>query len=147
MGTKRPHSDLSTMHASRQANLQVQPSSQHTPNKRARNTPHHLPPKPSAHLLRKKIRDTARVLDHASNMPADARIESERALAGYRQDLEAVEEGRRRAKIIRKYHMVRFFGTWFFTLASCSPLRFLCFLESPWGKGKGFGGEDTSPLI
>ena len=57
-------------------------------------------------------------------MPADARVESERALAGYRQDLAAVEEGKRRAKMVGRYHMVRFFGALF-----SSHLRTIWFLE------------------
>lgn len=107
MGTKRLHTDLSDVHASRKANLQPH---DHHANKRARKDDHLTSNRPSTNLLRKKIRDTTRVLNHASHLPADARIEYERALAGYKQDLETVEEGKRRSKMIKKYHMVRFFG-------------------------------------
>jgi len=64
----------------------------------------------SLNLLKKKIRDTTRLLRHAENMPAGVRIENERALAGYKQDLEAADEGKRKSKMIKRYHMVRFFG-------------------------------------
>ena len=47
-------------------------------------------------------------------------VAQERALAGYRQDLERIEGAKRRNKMISKYHMVRFFGWFFFFF----PLRF-----------------------
>lgn len=46
-------------------------------------------------------------------MPADVRIEKERALAGYQADLEKSKStvgSKRRNDIISRYHMVRFFG-------------------------------------
>ena len=43
-------------------------------------------------------------------MPADVRLSNERALKAYQQDLLAAEQERRRQKMIKKYHMVRFFG-------------------------------------
>ncbi len=107
MGTKRPHTDLSDVHASRKAKLQAHDNHAH---KRARKADHFTSNRPSTNLLRKKIRDTTRLLNHSTDLPADTRIEYERALAGYKQDLEAVEEGKRKSKLISRYHMVRFFG-------------------------------------
>ena len=44
------------------------------------------------------------------DLPADIRVEKERALAGYERDLEmGIEEGKKE-EMISKYHMVRFFG-------------------------------------
>ncbi|MCJ1307330.1 18S rRNA maturation protein [Agyrium rufum] len=69
-----------------------------------------LTSKPSStSLLKTKIRDLTRHLEHARNMPAGLRVEKERALAGYRGDLRKLEEENHRKKMIGKYHMVRFF--------------------------------------
>ncbi|KAL8825760.1 MAG: hypothetical protein Q9170_007667 [Blastenia crenularia] len=63
----------------------------------------------SVSALRAKIRDVSRVLDHAQTLPLDVRIEKERALAGYKQDLETAQHEKERQRLIKKYHMVRFF--------------------------------------
>jgi len=60
--------------------------------------------------LKSKIRDLTRVLEHADHLPPGVRIEKERALAGYRMDLENAEEEKRTKEMIGRYHMVRFFG-------------------------------------
>ncbi|KAI9875463.1 MAG: 18S rRNA maturation protein [Pleopsidium flavum] len=109
MGTKRSYSesnDLTGVHASRQGNLQQQDN--HAQKRVRKPQPFSSMPA-SMHLLKKKIRDTTRLLEHAENMPAGVRIENERALAGYKQELEAADEGRRKSKMIKRYHMVRFF--------------------------------------
>ncbi|MCJ1465420.1 18S rRNA maturation protein [Pseudocyphellaria aurata] len=59
--------------------------------------------------LKKKIRDTTRVLNYSDKLPADVRIEKERALIGYQHDLDQVASKKRRKEMIKKYHMVRFF--------------------------------------
>lgn len=64
----------------------------------------------SVNALKSKIRDVKRVLEHARNLPLEVRIEKERALAGYRQDLEEAEHEKERQRMIKRYHMVRFFG-------------------------------------
>ena len=51
-----------------------------------------------------------RTLDRSENLPADVRVEKERALAGYKLDLEKAEYEKRKQQMIKKYHMVRFFG-------------------------------------
>lgn len=78
----------------------------------------------SINRLKKKIRNTVRVLDHSDQLPAGVRIEKERALLGYRQDLEQATLKKRRQLMIKKYHMVRFFGQYL-------PLYFaqLCLLH------------------
>jgi len=60
--------------------------------------------------LKSKIRDLTRVLEHADHLPPGVRIEKERALVGYRMDLENAEEEKRTKEMIGRYHMVRFFG-------------------------------------
>ena len=64
---------------------------------------------PSVNPLKSKIRDLTRALQH-SDLPADIRVEKERALAGYEQDLEKALKEKRKRELIGKYHMVRFFG-------------------------------------
>lgn len=64
----------------------------------------------SINRLKKKIRDTTRVLNHSDKLPAGVRIEKERALVGYQHDLEQAALKKRRQQMITKYHMVRFFG-------------------------------------
>ncbi|OAL73983.1 rRNA-processing protein EFG1 [Trichophyton violaceum] len=63
---------------------------------------------PSVNDLKSKIRATKRLLEHSKTLPADVRIEKERALKGYQRDLEKVEENRARNAMISKYHFVRF---------------------------------------
>ncbi|KAE8157366.1 hypothetical protein BDV40DRAFT_50952 [Aspergillus tamarii] len=62
---------------------------------------------PSVNELKKRIRDVKRLLNRV-DLPADARIVQERALAGYENDLEEEENRRERSKMIKKYHFVRF---------------------------------------
>lgn len=69
-------------------------------------TPH---PSTAVNNLKRKIRDVSRALERSEHMPADIRVEKERALVGYRQDLEASEYEKRKRTMIKKYHMVRFF--------------------------------------
>lgn len=64
---------------------------------------------PSVNDLKKRIRDVKRLLQKP-NLPADARILQERALAGYEQDLADENVRRERSQIISKYHFVRFLG-------------------------------------
>lgn len=65
---------------------------------------------PSVAPLKSKIHDLKRALQHNERMPADVRIEKERALAGYKQDLESAEKEKQKQVMIGRYHMVRFFG-------------------------------------
>lgn len=60
--------------------------------------------------IKKKIRDLSQLLETSPDMTADVRVENERALAGYKQDLSAAKNHQRNNKMISKYHMVRFFG-------------------------------------
>lgn len=60
--------------------------------------------------IKKRIRDVSRRLEHAEDLPADVRAEDERALAAYQQELASAEAEKIKQKMIKKYHMVRFFG-------------------------------------
>ncbi|KAL8812252.1 MAG: hypothetical protein Q9223_007337 [Gallowayella weberi] len=86
------------------------------PHKKGRKPPQALPSRPnttSINALKSVIRNVSRVLDHDQNLPLDIRIEKERALAGYKQDLEKAQLEKERQRMIKKYHMVRFFGQYF----------------------------------
>ncbi|GFF52535.1 rRNA-processing protein efg1 [Aspergillus udagawae] len=61
----------------------------------------------SVNELKKRIRDVKRLLNRV-DLPADARIVQERALAGYEKDLEDELARRNRSQMIKKYHFVRF---------------------------------------
>lgn len=80
------------------------------PTKRPRREAPANPPSPSVNYLKGKIRDVTRTLERSKNLPEDVRIEKERALAGYKLDLENAENEKRKKNMITKYHMVRFFG-------------------------------------
>lgn len=51
-----------------------------------------------------------RKLERVDGLSADVRIEDERALAAYQQELVDAEAEKLRNRMIGKYHMVRFFG-------------------------------------
>lgn len=69
----------------------------------------------SVNELKRRIRDVKRLLQKP-NLPADARILQERALAGYEQDLADENARRERSQMISKYHFVRFLGkSWNFS--------------------------------
>ena len=112
MGTKRPHHHDSM----------PEPASQRTPNHPSkRRKPNDFAPRgvksASVNQLKSKIRDLTRALEHSDHLPAGVRIEKERALAGYKQDVEKIHEDKRKSELIKKYHMVRFFGGLFLALA------------------------------
>ena len=105
MGTKRPHHNDSIPESvsRRHPNL----------NSKRRKLDDFAPPttKPaSVNQLKSKIRDLTRALEHSDRLPAGVRVEKERALAGYKQDVENIHKDKRKSELIKKYHMVRFFG-------------------------------------
>ncbi|TVY15659.1 rRNA-processing protein efg1 [Lachnellula arida] len=63
----------------------------------------------SVNDIKKRIRNVTRRLERVEDLPANVRIEDERALAAYQQELAAAEAEKIRQKMIKKYHMVRFF--------------------------------------
>ncbi|CZT03639.1 related to rRNA-processing protein efg1 [Rhynchosporium agropyri] len=63
----------------------------------------------SVNAIKKRIRDVSRRLERSENAPADKKLEDERALIAYQQELADAEAEKIRQKMIKKYHMVRFF--------------------------------------
>ena len=78
--------------------------------RRRRDGPSGPPSSASINHIKGKLRDVTRTLERSKNLPADVRVEKERALAGYKLDLENAENEKRKQQMIKKYHMVRFFG-------------------------------------
>lgn len=64
----------------------------------------------SVSTLKKRRRDLRRLLEHSGKLPADVRVRYERELAACDADIEAASEHAERSRMIKKYHMVRFFG-------------------------------------
>ena len=114
MAPKRKHQEIEpqeTVHASRQ--FQVYGSAPKPAKKPRRSEPPIY--KKQAHTssvnaVKKRIRDVTRRLERAQDLPANVRVEDERALVAYQQELAAAEAEKQRQKMIKKYHMVRFFG-------------------------------------
>lgn len=63
----------------------------------------------SINPIKSKIRDVTRLLERSEHLNAAIRIEKERALASFKQDLEQAQREKKKQQMIKKYHMVRFF--------------------------------------
>ena len=114
MSSKRKISESDpreAIHPSRQAQV---PSSNPKPPKKPRRTEPAVYKKQahasSVNAIKKRIRDVSRRLVRAKDLPATVRMEDERALEAYQQELAAADAEKSRQKMIKKYHMVRFFG-------------------------------------
>ncbi|EDP53949.1 18S rRNA maturation protein [Aspergillus fumigatus] len=101
---KRAHSDSTT--TSKRKYHEGSEDSQPAKKKKV-HPPKHEHNYPSVNELKKRIRDVKRLLNRV-DLPADARIVQERALAGYEKDLEDELARRHRSQMIKKYHFVRF---------------------------------------
>jgi hypothetical protein len=100
------------VHTTRQAQISHHANSQRSKKRRRIEPPVHKKQAhaSSVHAVKKRIRDVKRRLERCQDLPATIRVEDERALAVYEQELAAALEEKTRQKMIRKYHMVRFFG-------------------------------------
>jgi hypothetical protein len=130
MAQKRKHQESEpqeAVHASRQ--FQVYGSNP-KPVKKPRRTEPRVYKKQahasSVNAIKKRMRDVTRKLERSEDLPANVRIEDERALAAYQQELVAAEAEKVKQKMIKKYHMVRFFGETPLYLAS-SIILTVCF--------------------
>jgi hypothetical protein len=63
----------------------------------------------SVNTIKKHIRDITRRLERP-DLPANVLADSERALSAFRQELHQASLEKQTQKMIKKYHMVRFFG-------------------------------------
>ena len=109
MGSKHPYDD--SVHPSRRQNI---PSATSRPAKKQRKETDEASRQPlstkAISVLKPKIRDLSRLLAHCDRLPADVRLEKERALASYEADLQEAMEEKKKSEMISRYHMVRFFG-------------------------------------
>ncbi|PVH87045.1 hypothetical protein DL98DRAFT_556999 [Cadophora sp. DSE1049] len=110
MATKRKHQETEpeeAVHPSRQFQVPVKPA------KKLRRFEPAVYKKQahasSVNAIKKRIRDVTRRLERSENAPADKKLEDERALTAYQQELAGAEAEKIRQKMIKKYHMVRFF--------------------------------------
>lgn len=66
----------------------------------------------SFHAIKKRARAIGRLLARENTkLPADKQNELERELAAHKQRIADAQSKKDRSKMIGKYHMVRFFGT------------------------------------
>jgi hypothetical protein len=112
MATKRPHSAMDVVHPSRQAQMPGSAKKLRRMQPPIFNKQTHAS---SVNAIKKRIRDVKRRLERSQNLPATIRVEDERALAAHEQELAAADEEKTRQKMIKKYHMVRFFGMSYFS--------------------------------
>lgn len=104
MATKRP---APSVHPSRQEQVPDEP-------RRKRQKPNHIGGRSfkKAHTvndLKSQIRSLTRLLEHNDDLPANVRIEKERALQTARHDLAEEQRARARSDMIGRYHKIRFF--------------------------------------
>ncbi|KAK5125316.1 hypothetical protein LTR85_000425 [Meristemomyces frigidus] len=104
MATKRP---APSVHPSRQEQVPDEP-------RRKRQKPNHLGSKSfkKAHTvndLKSQIRSLTRLLEHNDDLPANIRIEKERALQTAQHDLDEEQRAKKRSDMIGRYHKIRFF--------------------------------------
>lgn len=82
--------------------------------KPTRNPPPAEKERASVNELKKRIRNATRLLAR-DDLPADARIVQERALAGFEEEMRAEVRRRERSEMISRYHFVRFLGEFSFS--------------------------------
>lgn len=113
MSGKRSHDQLEGIHESRQQQLHEDGAIKMPVAKKRREGPPKIRKQvhaSSVNAVKKRIRDVTRLLSKGDDLPADVRLENERALAAYKQELAEADEEKVRQRMIKKYHMVRFFG-------------------------------------
>ncbi|CAK4033469.1 rRNA-processing EFG1 [Lecanosticta acicola] len=84
----------------------------HKPNEHQRRPNHGKKSFKKAHPvneLKSSIRSLRRLLDRQENLPADVRVEKERALQTAQRELAEAERAKKRSDMIGKYHKIRFF--------------------------------------
>ena len=104
MATKR---SASQVHPSRQDQVPSEP-------RRKRQKPNNAGPKSfkKAHPvneLKNQVRSLKRLLERNESLPANVRVEKERALQTTQHELEEAQQAQKRSDMIGKYHKVRFF--------------------------------------
>ncbi|RKF74093.1 rRNA-processing protein efg1 [Golovinomyces cichoracearum] len=110
MSSKRKHDETSSVHESRHAQIYGNGSK---PSKKPRRQETTQIPKQhspsSINAIKKRLRDVNRRLERSDKISAEIRAQDERAREAYQQELAVAEAEKRRQRMIKKYHMVKFF--------------------------------------
>lgn len=107
MGSKRKfsefHAESSGNGESRDHNSRLH-SSKNSNHKKTKTNPNNI------NWVKKRARTIERRFKTGQNMPANIQNDLERELAHHQQKIEDAADEKKRKKMIKKYHMVRFFG-------------------------------------
>ncbi|RKF72280.1 rRNA-processing protein efg1 [Golovinomyces cichoracearum] len=110
MSSKRKHDESYGVHESRHAQIYGNGSK---PSKKPRRQELTQIPKQhspsSINAIKKRLRDVNRRLERSDKISAEIRAQDERAREAYQQELAVAEAEKRRQRMIKKYHMVKFF--------------------------------------
>ncbi|RKF71207.1 rRNA-processing protein efg1 [Golovinomyces cichoracearum] len=110
MSSKRKHDESYGVHESRHAQIYGNGSK---PSKKPRRKEITQIPKQhspsSINAIKKRLRDVNRRLERSDKISAEIRAQDERAREAYQQELAVAEAEKRRQRMIKKYHMVKFF--------------------------------------
>lgn len=128
MATKRTHEDFESqeaVHESRQFQVYGRTPKAKPPKRPRRHEPNAHINKKQAHAssvnaIKKRLRDASRRLERAEDLPANVRVEDERAVAACHRELAAAQAEKAKIKMIKRYQMVRFFGM-LHTMVPASP--------------------------
>lgn len=104
MATKRP---APTVHPSRHEQVPDEP-------RQKRQKPDNLGRKSfkkayTVNEIKSQIRSLKRLLEHSEGLPADVRVEKERALQSAQYELSRTQKAKTKSEMIGRYHKIRFF--------------------------------------
>lgn len=110
MSSKRKHDETCGVHESRHAQIYGNGSKPSKKPRRQEITQIQKQHSPSSiNAIKKRLRDVNRRLERSDKISAEIRVQDERARETYQQELAAAEAEKRRQRMIKKYHMVKFF--------------------------------------
>lgn len=110
MSSKRKFSDFKSEPSADGETREYAPSHQNSKNKK-KNGPSKEKPT-SISWVKKRARTIERRLNHKDSLPANVKHDLEKELDHHKQKLDDFADSRKRQSMIKKYHMVRFFGEW-----------------------------------
>ena len=105
MAGKRSHSEM-------EASAPPQSSEWDGPPKKRHKKKKHKTKPDSLNWIRKRARTIDRKLQRSQdNLPGDVSVKLQRELAAHSERITQADDKKQRQKMIKRYHMVRFFGT------------------------------------
>lgn len=108
MSSKRKFSEFNAEPPSAGETREYAPSHQTSKHKKKKGPSKEKPT--SIAWLKKRARTIERRLNHKDSLPANVKHDLEKELDHHKQKLDDLADGRKRNAMIKKYHMVRFFG-------------------------------------